>query len=119
MLEIARDRLVEAKVRFIQADVFDWRPDAHYDVVFFSFWMTHVPADRFQRFWGLVGEALNPGGRVFFIDNTAEDILGRLADRYDGLTVLRSLKDGRGIGSSKWRMSPTSWSTGSKGWAGR
>jgi hypothetical protein len=48
---------------------FDWRPPRRYDVVFFSFWLSHVPAGRFDSFWRLVDRALQPSGRVFFIDS--------------------------------------------------
>jgi hypothetical protein len=29
-----------------------WRPDRRYDVVFFGFWLSHVPLERFAAFWG-------------------------------------------------------------------
>jgi len=56
-------------VRYIQANVFEWRPDRRYDVVCFAFWLSHVPKPRFEEFWSLVDAALAPGGRVFFADN--------------------------------------------------
>ena len=37
MLAIARDRVRGVRVRFVLADVFEWRPDRRYDVVFFGF----------------------------------------------------------------------------------
>lgn len=52
MLARARARVGSQRVRFIQADLFDWRPDARYDVVFFGFWLSHVPLERFAAFWG-------------------------------------------------------------------
>ena len=39
-----------------------WRPTREFDVVAFGFWLSHVPPQRFERFWQLVGEALRPGG---------------------------------------------------------
>ena len=66
-MEIARGRAPDA--RFVEADIFNWEPDDTYDVVFFSFWLSHVPQDRFEWFWSLVDRALVPGGRVFLIDN--------------------------------------------------
>jgi len=56
-----------------QADLFAWRPDETYDVVFFSFWLSHVPPGRFAPFWDAVAAALRPGGRVFFIDSLPEE----------------------------------------------
>ncbi len=37
MLDQARRRVGESPVRFVQADVFSWRPDRRYDTVFFGF----------------------------------------------------------------------------------
>lgn len=68
MLAIAPARLQGKHVRFLQADIFNWRPDRRYDVVFFSAWLSHVPPQLFARFWALVDECLDDGGRVFFID---------------------------------------------------
>lgn len=69
-LAIARTKVADAsQVTFLQADVFDWRPPGQFDVVAFGFWLSHVPPRRFESFWQLVGEALRPGGRVFFTDN--------------------------------------------------
>lgn len=69
MLAIAATRLRGQRVRFIQADLFAWEPDRRYDVVFFGFWISHVPPARFESFWQLVADCLKPGGRVFFTDD--------------------------------------------------
>ena len=72
VMSLNRDRLGAAdrdRVEFVQADLFGWRPARTYDVVFFSFWLSHVPPSRIGVFWGMVGAALRPGGRVLFIDN--------------------------------------------------
>ena len=68
MLAIASSRIQDNRVRFIPADIFAWRPDGRYDVVFFSAWLSHVPPQRFDRFWELVAACLDETGRVFFID---------------------------------------------------
>jgi SAM-dependent methyltransferase len=69
MLAVAAARVGSDRVRFIQADLFGWRPDRRYDVVFIGFFLSHVPAERFAPFWSLVADALKPGGRVFFADD--------------------------------------------------
>jgi demethylmenaquinone methyltransferase/2-methoxy-6-polyprenyl-1,4-benzoquinol methylase len=69
MLAIAAARVSRERVRFIQADLFTWRPGRRYDVVFFGFWLSHVPAERFESFWSLVADCLKPHGRVFFADD--------------------------------------------------
>lgn len=98
-LAVNRSRLGgRAGVEYVEADLFAWRPEARYDVVFFGFWLSHVPAERFAAFWELVGTALAPGGRVFFVDSlytqesTARDhqLRGPEASR-----MTRRLNDGR------------------------
>jgi SAM-dependent methyltransferase len=69
MIAIAAARTASGRVRFIQADLFTWRPDRRYDAVFMGFWISHVPAMRFASFWSLVADCLKPGGRVFFCDD--------------------------------------------------
>ena len=70
MIEIASARVGgDARVRFVQADLFRRRPERRYDVVFFGFWLSHVPPERFESFWSLVAECLAPGGRVLFADD--------------------------------------------------
>lgn len=69
MLSIAAARVSSVRVRFIQADLFTWRPERRYDAVFFGFWLSHVPAERFESFWSLVADCLKPKGRVFFTDD--------------------------------------------------
>jgi demethylmenaquinone methyltransferase/2-methoxy-6-polyprenyl-1,4-benzoquinol methylase len=80
MLAIARTRVAgcEERVRMVQADLFAWTPDDRYDVVFFGFWLSHVPEHRFDSFWALVARCLAPRGRVFFIDDayrTADELI--------------------------------------------
>jgi trans-aconitate methyltransferase len=69
MLAIASARVGDERVRFIQADLFAWTPDRRYDVVFFGFWLSHVPPERFESFWSLVSDCLETDGRVFFVDD--------------------------------------------------
>ncbi len=80
-------------VRFVEADLFSWRPTRRYDAVFFGFWISHVPEDRFEPFWNLVDEALEPGGTVFFFDdNYRVDV--ELVEGVHSPIVRRELKDG-------------------------
>jgi SAM-dependent methyltransferase len=98
MLSIARERVSGPAVRYVEADIFSWHSDALYDVVFFSFWLSHVPPDRFAPFWDTVRSCLAPGGRVFFLDSlysetsTAQD--HRLGEP-TAVTARRRLNDGR------------------------
>jgi demethylmenaquinone methyltransferase/2-methoxy-6-polyprenyl-1,4-benzoquinol methylase len=91
-LELSRTRTGRG-VEYVQADVFEWVPTERFDVCFFSFWLSHVPAQRFDDFWALVAGALRPGGRVFLIDSAAGDTAH---PRPDGEELeLRQLHDGR------------------------
>jgi SAM-dependent methyltransferase len=95
MLALAAKAVGEDKhVRFERADIFDWTPPQRFDVVFFGFWLSHVPPQRFEEFWTLVGACLAPGGRVFFVDDgyrTAEELVW--GER--SATIRRRLGDGR------------------------
>lgn len=90
MLELARARVAGLRVRFLQADVFGWRPDRRYDVVAFGFFLSHVPLARFEEFWELVDSALAPGGRVFFVDD-AHRTPDELVEGEHGEVVQRTL----------------------------
>jgi SAM-dependent methyltransferase len=80
-----QEALPEAPVRYVRADLFDWRPEETYDVVFFGF-------------WNLVRMALRPGGRAFFVDSlrtetwAEKESAGRAPRDH---TTLRRLNDGR------------------------
>ncbi len=69
MLAINQAKIGRADVRYIQADVFQWEPDRTYDLVFFAFWLSHVPPDLFGGFLGKVAAATRPGGELFIIDS--------------------------------------------------
>ncbi len=70
---IARDRVQLANVSFEVADVFSWNPGTRFDVIFFSAWLSHVPASRFGQFWQLLGGWLAGNGRVLFIDEHVDE----------------------------------------------
>jgi demethylmenaquinone methyltransferase/2-methoxy-6-polyprenyl-1,4-benzoquinol methylase len=99
-LELSRTRVGRPDVDYLVADLITWRPLRTYDVVFFSFWLSHVPRSRFSAFWSLVRSCLAPGGRVFLIDNRNESHqTGEIADSYvirrDSDLELRRVHDGR------------------------
>ena len=93
MLARAKARVGTDRVRFVQADLFDWAPDRRYDVVFFSSWISHVPLDRFGAFWSFVADCLRPVGRVFFIDD-AYRTPDELIEGESSSTIRRRLNDG-------------------------
>jgi demethylmenaquinone methyltransferase/2-methoxy-6-polyprenyl-1,4-benzoquinol methylase len=98
VLAINRARVGDDRVRYLEADLFDWSPDQLYDVCVFAFWLSHVPVDRFAAFWEMVAGALKPGGRALFIDSArterstaADHVLPTGGDD----TMTRRLDDGR------------------------
>jgi demethylmenaquinone methyltransferase/2-methoxy-6-polyprenyl-1,4-benzoquinol methylase len=93
MLAIAAARVDSQRVRFLQADLFTWKPDRRYDVVFIGFWLSHVPAERFESFWSLVADCLKPGGRVFIADD-AYRTPDELIEGASSSTIRRRLPDG-------------------------
>jgi SAM-dependent methyltransferase len=101
-LALNRERVGRSDVNYVVADLFDWQADAHYDVVFFSFWLSHVPRSRFGEFWLLLHSCLAPRGRAFLIDNrndphtTTKD---PYVIRYDTDLHVRRLRD-----SSEYRV---------------
>ena len=68
-IEMNRQRVADDRVSYIETDLFSWRPGERFDYVFFGFWLSHVPASRFDDFWAMVRDALNPEGTVFFLDS--------------------------------------------------
>ena len=66
-IEIARRRC-PASVRFSCADILHWAPDRHYQLVFFGFWLSHVPSSRLGSFFGMLRQSLTPAGEVIFVD---------------------------------------------------
>jgi SAM-dependent methyltransferase len=94
MLALARERVGDDdRVRFVCADLFEWRPDRRYDTVFFGFWLSHVPLECFAAFWALVADCLTPDGRVFFADDacrTPDELVNGEASS----VIQRRLNDG-------------------------
>ena len=100
VIALNRERVGAARVEYVCADLFAWRPARRYDFVFFGFWLSHVPAGAFIPFWSMVARALAPGGRVFFVDSRDHPAArkGGYAGRAPSAPPSRSrrrLRDGR------------------------
>ena len=94
MVEINARKVASARVRYQLADLFTWEPEQRYDLVFFAFWLSHVPPDALDPFLDKVCRAVRPGGKVAIVDeyaSTAEDRLVAKGDIY----ATRPLSDGR------------------------
>ena len=95
MLDVARTKLGgSARVRYECIDLFTWQPGRPYDLVFFAFWLSHIPLERLGRFLEKVTRATRVGGRLFIVDEPAN------GKRLSGptspeSTQTRQLEDGR------------------------
>ena len=87
-------QMAETRVRYLCADLFTWEPEEQYDLVFFAFWLSHVPPSRLDTWLATVLRAVRPGGSLVVVDEyapTLEDEQIALADIY----ARRPLADGR------------------------
>ena len=71
MLELCRQKVGETRIRYQQADVFEWEPDQRYDLAFFAHWLSHVPPNSLASFLAKVTRAVRPGGQLFIVDQYA------------------------------------------------
>jgi len=75
-----------------------WRLEEKFDTIFFGFWLSHVPPERFEVFWELTQACLAPDGRVFFVDSRPDPV-STAKDHSPsdpaGVTIRRRLNNGR------------------------
>ena len=74
VLAVNREKLGEGpNVTYREADLFGWEPgsegDEQYDLVSFTFWLSHVPATHVDEFLARVYRATRPGGTVWMVDS--------------------------------------------------
>lgn len=50
VIKINSSKLNSPHVKYHQIDLFTWEPDVEYDLVFFSFWLSHVPPELLDSF---------------------------------------------------------------------
>jgi SAM-dependent methyltransferase len=108
MHDVSRSRHGEGRIEYVVADLFEYRPDRHYDLIFAGYWLSHVPAARFRPFWSMLRDALAPGGRVVMVDDGIRDADGteRFADDPTGGGEHRRL-NGREFTIVKMTYAPT------------
>jgi SAM-dependent methyltransferase len=98
VIAINRARVGRTNVDYVEADLFAWTPPARYDLVFMSFWLSHIPDARFDALWTTVRNALRPGGHAYVIDS-AHDPTSTARDHPSpdatAGVVTRKLNDGR------------------------
>ncbi|MAS36896.1 MAG: SAM-dependent methyltransferase [Anaerolineaceae bacterium] len=69
VIAINKAKLNADNVTYGQVDLFNWEPDRQYDLVFFGFWLSHVPPDKLMDFLQKVARAVRPGGHLFIVDS--------------------------------------------------
>lgn len=68
MLQVNKDKIGSDRVVYYQADLFNWQPSESYPLVFFAFWLSHVPSELVPNHLAQVAKAVEPGGRLFIVD---------------------------------------------------
>ncbi len=96
MLDIVARRNLP-NVTLVLADLFSWQPDRQWDYVFFVHWLSHVPAGKLPSFWTMLDHSLKPGGKIIFVDVTAEEkaIEEEVGEESSIPVIKRRLADGR------------------------
>lgn len=72
VIAISRSKLASSKVEYYKTDLFTWQPNAEYDLVFFAFWLSHVPPNLLDSFLSKVNQSVEIGGQIFLIDSCFE-----------------------------------------------
>jgi len=97
MIAINKQEVASERVSYIESDIFAWQPTEQYDMVFFSFWLSHVPPEKLNPFLQTVYNALKPNGYVFILDSRRVDS-STATDQVipeTGTSLQRKLNDGR------------------------
>jgi ubiquinone/menaquinone biosynthesis C-methylase UbiE len=72
MIAINQSKLPGAPISYIHGSIFDWEPERAYDLVFFSFWLSHVPPEHVDDFLAKARRSVRVGGKLFIIDSRFE-----------------------------------------------
>ncbi len=72
VIAINRSKLNSPIIEYRQLDLFTWQPDTEYDLVFFAFWLSHIPPILVDSFLAKVYQSVCIGGQVFIIDSRFE-----------------------------------------------
>ena len=94
MLEIARQKFGEERIKYQQADLFQWKPKEQYDLVFFANWLSHVPPEALDEFLQKVQQAVRSSGQIAMIDQYSPSDSDRQAAK-DNIYAKRPIQDGR------------------------
>ncbi|MEM7726920.1 MAG: class I SAM-dependent methyltransferase [Cyanobacteria bacterium P01_A01_bin.45] len=70
VIKINRNKLNHpVNVEYQQRDLFSWKPQKKYELVFFSYWLSHIPPDLLDEFFDKISSSVLSGGQIFIIDS--------------------------------------------------
>lgn len=97
VIAVNKQKLPEANVTYQLADLFTWQPDKTYDLVFFGFWLSHVPPKLLNQFAEKAASAIRPGGKLYIVDSRPHSTAGAKVNptRHEDIYAIRTLDDGR------------------------
>jgi ubiquinone/menaquinone biosynthesis C-methylase UbiE len=95
MIAINQKKVGSDRVQYRLADLFNWQPDAEYDLVFFAFWISHVPPDQLLSFLERVRQSVRVGGRGRLMMIDEFQVLPEEVAVTEGIYQARTLMDGR------------------------
>ena len=98
VIEINRKKLNSDRVNYRQIDLFSWEPEREYALVFFGFWLSHVPPNLVDEFLDKVYRSVRFGGQVFIADSLFEETssaTNHILKDETSICQNRKLNDGR------------------------
>lgn len=69
-----KNKFIQDRIRYENCNIFEWKSVKTYDLIFFSFWLSHVPPAELKGFIDTLYKALQSDGTVFIIDSLKSSI---------------------------------------------
>lgn len=92
-------KLASASIKYLDRDLFRWRSKLEYNLVFFSFWLSHVPPDFLEEFLRKVYKSVRSLlGKLFIIDsrkNSTSTAKNHILNNNETIFQKRKLNDDR------------------------
>ena len=94
MIDLNRRSIASDRVTYQERDLFHWKPEGQYDLLFAGFWLSHVPPDIIDDFLVKIYRVVRPGGTIFLVDQ-CNDIRDDVQGDTEGILQRRRVADGR------------------------
>ena len=99
MLNINKSKncALQNRIKYIKSNIFDWKSEKKYDLIFFSFWLSHVPPEYLIQFLNQIYQLLSKNGIVFIVDSlkTSTSTAKNHFLKYEGIIQQRKLNSGK------------------------